>query len=94
MADELSECLSITAAIQHHFVAQGWQPLLPVKVNGLHTVSLDKLQRLRPRVLAAGDRMAAVTVILDAVIPGNDPPPKENDDLSESAVLRLRLPQG
>jgi hypothetical protein len=49
----------------------GWQPLLYAKVNGLRTPSVEKLQRQPPKVVNATDRLAAVTAILEAVIPGD-----------------------
>jgi hypothetical protein len=72
MADGLNDALALIQRIQNHFAANGWQPLLQIKVNGLRTLSYDKLEQLVPKVLSASDRVAAVTAILEAVIPGNE----------------------
>lgn len=90
MVESLNDCLAIITRIQGHFASKGWHPLLQVKVNGLRTLSHEKLQCLLPKVLDAPDRLAAVTAILEAVIPGNDPQPEEPIDLSESAILQWR----
>lgn len=85
-----SESLAIITQIQQHFAANGWQPLLQVKVNGLKTLSCQRLRELLPKVLQASERLAAVTAILEAVIPQPEASSMESPDLSDSATLRLR----
>lgn len=80
--------------ICQYFAEKGWQPLLPVKGKGLKALSAEKLERLLTKVIAAPDRLIAVTVILEAVIPGNEPPAvDETQSLSDTAILRLRRHQ-
>ncbi len=93
MNGSLSECLTIIAQIESHFADQGWQPLLQVKVNAMKALSYDNLRALLPKVLAAPERIAAVTAILEAAHLESKLPITEKAAGSESSdwdVLQLR----
>jgi hypothetical protein len=90
----MSECdrPALVSQIENHFAAMGWQPLLPIKVEGMRALCCEKLEQLVPNVLNAKDRLAAVTAILEVLI-RREPPPDEPADHPDSAVLRLRSSQ-
>jgi hypothetical protein len=84
---------TLISQIEILFADKGWQPLLPVKLNGPRSLSIENLRSVSSKVLAASDRVAAVTLIVEAVMPVSEAAPETPCDLSDSAELRLRLPK-
>lgn len=72
-SDAKLESVAIITQIQTHFIAKGWKPLLQVTVDGLVSLSIEKLQSLLPKATVT-DRISAVTAIMEGLIPETDPP--------------------
>lgn len=89
MPDGSTEITVLIGQIEKHFAIMGWEPLLPIKINGLQSLTPVELRSAWKQVIAARDRMTAATAILEAIRPKTSDT-SAGPALSDSAILRLR----